>query len=245
MTDCVGLALWVLVAAAVAVPNEVCVVVLDVETDAVVVPVPLEVLVDEAEPVPVADPVKVPEEETERGGVPVGGGTRVRDPVALSVREDLRVIEPDAVAVDVWVPRSVAEPEAEPVVVTESFREPVAVLEPATVSVPPTLREEVAEPVDVLDRVELRVPVSDLLRERDLGGEGVPVLEGAMLRVAVPDAVVVRVPGPLRVPVTEEVDVLDWETELVPVLVNRADRLRGGEREGDGELEAVLEPRAE
>ena len=245
MTDCVGLALWVLVAAAVAVPNEVCVVVLDVETDAVVVPDAVEVFVDETEPVSVGEPVKAAEEETVRGGVRVGGGTRVRDPVALSVREDLRVIEPDAVAVDVWVPRSVAEPEAEPVVVTESFREPVAVLEPATVSVPPTLREEVAEPVDVLDRVELRVPVSDLLRERDLGGEGVPVLEGAMLRVAVPDAVVVRVPGPLRVPVTEEVDVLDWETELVPVLVNRADRLRGGEREGDGELEAVLEPRAE
>ena len=154
-------------------------------------------------------------------------------------------MEPDPVAVAVRLPRSVAEPEAEPVVVTESFREPVAVLEPAIVSVPPTLREEVAEAVDVLERVELRVPVSDLLKERDLGGEGVPVLEGAILRVAVPDAVVVRVTGPLRVPVTEPVEVLDWETELVPVVVNRAERLMGGEREGDGELEAVFEPRAE
>lgn len=102
-----------------------------------------------------------------------------------------------------------------------------------------------ADPVDVLDWVELRVPVSDLFSEREVTGEDVPVLENAMVRVAVPDAVVVRVTGPLRVPVTEVVDVLDWDVELVPVAVKRRERLRGGEREGDGELEAVLEPRAE
>jgi len=243
--DPVVLALCVLVAAAVAVPNDVWLDVLDVEIDAVPVPVPVEVLVDDAEPVSVADPVVVAEEETERGGVRVGGGRRLREPVPLSVTEARRVIEPLAVAVAVWVARPVIEPEAEPVTVTESFRELVSVVDCCGLRVPRTLREGVVEAVEVLDRVELRVPVSDLFSERDLGGDEVPVLEAAIVRVAVPDAVVVRVPGPLRVPVTDAVDVLDWETELVPVAVKRIDRLRGGDREGDGELDAVFEPRAE
>jgi hypothetical protein len=189
--------------------------------------------------------VKVPEEVAEPGGVTVGGGARVTDPVTLSVIDAARLLEPDALAVAVRVPRPVADPEAEPVTVTESCREPVTVLEPATLSVPLTLREGVADPVDVLDCVELRVPVSDVFSEREIKGEDVPVFEDVIVRVAVPEAVGLRVMGPLRVPVTEAVDVLDWEIELVPVVVKRTDRLRGGEREGEVELEAVLEPRAE
>ena len=81
--DPVVLALCVLVAAAVTVPTDVCVVVLDTEEEDVGVPEAVDVLVDEAEPVSVADPVVVAEEETERGGVRVGGGRRLREPVAL------------------------------------------------------------------------------------------------------------------------------------------------------------------
>lgn len=99
----------------------------------------MDVLVDDAEPVSVADPVVVAEEETDPGGVRVGGGTRLRDPVALSVTEAARLLDPDAVAVDVWVPRSVAEPEAEPVTVTEAFGEPVVVVDCPGLIVPLTL----------------------------------------------------------------------------------------------------------
>jgi hypothetical protein len=116
----------VFVFAAVAVPQEVCVAVLELCADAVYVAEEVDVFVDEPERVSTGDRVPLDEKEPEPVEDIVRGGMRVREPVAVSVfvgrretlpetdavglRDCLAVAEPVGVVVYVGAGRRVTEP---------------------------------------------------------------------------------------------------------------------------------------
>jgi hypothetical protein len=106
--DTVVVADPVFVVAAVAVPQELCVVVLELLIDAVYVPEDVDVFVKKGERVSAVEPVPT-EEDAELVEDIVGGGSRVTVPVPVSLTVLRRETLPHAVevAVRVW---AVAEP---------------------------------------------------------------------------------------------------------------------------------------
>ena len=108
MIDTVVVADPVFVVAAVAVPQELCVVVLELLIDAVYVPEDVDVFVKKGERVSAVEPVPT-EEDAELVEDIVGGGSRVTVPVPVSLTVLRRETLPHAVevAVRVW---AVAEP---------------------------------------------------------------------------------------------------------------------------------------
>jgi len=113
--------------------------------------------VEEADRVVAPEFVVVAEEEEEPLGDGLRAGTRVSVPEAVSVIEGRRVTLPQDVAVVEGVTRLVAEVEAVPVSLGESFGLLVLLKEMRGVPVPTWQRLGVAEVVCVLLCVELRV----------------------------------------------------------------------------------------
>ena len=169
----------------------------------------MDVFVEDAEPVVAPEDVSVGEEDAEPVGDTVGRGARVRVPVTVSVTVGRRLTLPHDVDVAERVVGPVAEAEAVPVSLKDPFGVPVIVRERGAVGVSALQRVGLTEDICVLDWAELRVPLTVVFTERDMPGDEVPVLDGAMLRVRVPDAVVVLEPTALRVPVEDTVDVFD------------------------------------
>lgn len=169
----------------------------------------MDVFVEDAERVVAPEPVWVGEADAEPVGETVGRGARLLVCVTVSVMEERRVRLPQDVDVADRVRGPVAEPEAVPVSVKVRFGVPVMLRERGAVGVSALQRVGLGEELCVLDCAELLVGVTLVLMERDIRGDDVTVLEGAILRVKVPDAVVVLEPAPLRVPVEDTVDVFD------------------------------------
>ena len=115
LVEMVGVTVCVFVVAAVAVAQEVCVELFELLVEEVYVAEEVDVFVEDADRVVAPDPVCVGEEDAEPVADTVGGGTRVRVPVIVSVTEGRGLTLPQEVEVAVRVPRAVTVPEGVPV----------------------------------------------------------------------------------------------------------------------------------
>jgi hypothetical protein len=209
VVDTVVVADRVFVRAAVAVPQELSVVDLELLVDAVYVAEEVDVFVDEGERVSAVDSVPLEDVEAEPVEDIVGGGSRVTETVALSVTEGRRETLPQADAVAVQDCFAVADSVGVVVYVAAGFRVRLPVREIGGVNVSALQRVGEGELDGVFEWGGLRVGLALVFRERESLGENVPVFEDVIVRVAVPEAVGVLEIGPLRVPVEDTVDVFD------------------------------------
>jgi hypothetical protein len=207
--DTVVVADWVLVLAALAVAQEVCVADLELLVDDVYVAEEVDVFVEDAERVVAPELVSLGEDDAEPVAETVCRGIRLRVPVTVSVMEGRRVALPQEVEVAERVRGPVADADAVAVSVKLRFGVADWLREIGAVGVSARQRVGLLDVERVLDSIELRVGVALTLNERDKAGENVPDLEDVIVRVPVPDAVGVLDRGPLRVPVEETVDVFD------------------------------------
>lgn len=209
VVDTVVVADCVFVVTAVAVPQELSVVDLELLVDAVYVAEEVDVLVDEDERVSAVDSVPLEDLEAEPVEDIVGGGRRVTETVPVSVTEGRRETLPQADAVAVRDCFAVADSVGVVVYVAAGIRVTLPVREMGGVNVSPLQRVGEGELDGVFEWGGVRVGVTLVFRERESLGENVPVLEDVIVRVAVPEAVGLLEISPLRDPVEDTVDVFD------------------------------------